>query len=40
MIALAFRLPAEPMMSLGVLVFFGLLIPVALHLHTLSKLRD
>ncbi|HBH34353.1 MAG TPA: hypothetical protein DDW38_07485 [Psychrobacter sp.] len=39
-IALFFRLPAEPMMSLGVLVFFGLLILVALHLHKLSKVRD
>lgn len=39
-ISLAFRLPAEPMMSMGVLVFFALLIPVALRLHKLSKLRD
>ncbi|BAN98307.1 hypothetical protein E05_35410 [Plautia stali symbiont] len=39
-IALAFRLPAEPMLSLGVLVFFALLIPVALRLHKLSKQRD
>lgn len=39
-IALAFRLPAEPLISLGVLVFFALLIPVALRLHKLSKLRD
>lgn len=39
-IALAFRLPAEPVISLGVLVFFALLTPVALRLHKLSKLRD
>ncbi len=39
-IALTFRLPAEPLISLGVLVFFALLIPVALRLHKLSKLRD
>lgn len=39
-IALIFRLPAEPLISLGVLVFFALLIPLALRLHKLSKLRD
>lgn len=39
-IALIFRLPAEAMLSLGVLVFLALLIPVALRLHSLSKLRN